>query len=208
MQSEQLAELMREEIRAGTWAAGQPLVQEELAKRYQVSRIPIREALLMLASGGLVTSRAGGGHAVKELSAEEVDELYDLRLQIEPSLSPYIVENASPRQLRDWRTLLRELNDTPRSSPEWVKKNFAFHLSMYEAAQRPHSLRLVKLLLDLTFSYVQVFMSHTDVINNVEQEHDEMLNFIEKCDASGLEATIREHLQTTQRCLSANLRDV
>jgi DNA-binding GntR family transcriptional regulator len=206
MQTEELTELLREDIRTGVLRAGQALVQEELAKRFSVSRIPIREALLTLAAGGIVTARPGGGHAVRSLSPREVEELYDLRILIEPSLSTEIVANASPNDLRSWRRMASELRIMKTPGKSWVTKNYQFHLAIYDVTERDHTIRVIRSLLDLTLPYSRLFMSETGESDKVDDEHDQMLQAIEDRNAKLLRDTLSTHLHTTQRSVSAFLK--
>ncbi|WP_347557328.1 GntR family transcriptional regulator [Robbsia sp. KACC 23696] len=213
MQTEDLTELLREDIRSGILVPGQSLVQEELAKRFSVSRIPIREALMTLAADGIVIARQGGGHAVRKLRAEEVEELYDLRMSIEPGLSPYIVANASRKSIEKWRQMAQTLRGMDTNSRGWVTENYRFHLSIYACAEREHSLRLIRALLDLTMPYSRMFMAELgseqtppDEVH-VHDEHDEMVTLIEAGNAEALRQIITQHLSTTRRHVSNYLSE-
>ena len=77
---------LREAILAGEYAPGDRVRQEELAGRHGASRLPVREALRMLAAEGLVTLVANTGAWVTALEPAECDELYRIRERIEPLL--------------------------------------------------------------------------------------------------------------------------
>src|SRR5688500_2920250 len=95
-----IADSLRDEILRGVIEPGAPLRQEELAERFQVSRIPVRDALLRLESQGLVHVYSNRGAFVISLSADEVREIYDMRILLEGDL----IERAVPRMTaEDWR---------------------------------------------------------------------------------------------------------
>lgn len=73
---------IREDIASGDLSPGTPLVEVAMAERYRVSRTPIREALRMLEQDGLV-ERAERGMRVRARSAEEILEIYDVRITLE-----------------------------------------------------------------------------------------------------------------------------
>src|SRR5471032_930560 len=136
MHSDEMAKILRQGIREGVLQPGQVLVQEQLAERFKVSRIPVREALRMLTAEGLLTSKPGGGATVVNLSAVEVAELWDIRLAIEPTLAFPIVENVRPSDLRRWEEFI-SMMDTQDGDPEkWVKMNYAFHCDMYSIVNK------------------------------------------------------------------------
>src|SRR5919202_169118 len=77
---------LRERILHGTYPEGEPLRQDALAEELGVSRIPVREALRQLEAEGLVTFNPHRGAVVSTLSLGEIDELFELRAEIELNL--------------------------------------------------------------------------------------------------------------------------
>ena len=84
--SGRIAGALREEILGGRYLPGERIRQEDIAARYGASRIPVREALAMLAAEGLVTLVANAGAWVTRLSAAECAEVYLIRERLEPLL--------------------------------------------------------------------------------------------------------------------------
>ena len=97
-----IAASLREEILRGVIPPGQALRQEELAGRFSVSRLPVRDALLRLEAEGLVDVFPNRGAFVTTLSADEVREIYHLRILLEGDA----IETAVPRMTSaDWRRI-------------------------------------------------------------------------------------------------------
>ncbi|MFF2507534.1 GntR family transcriptional regulator [Streptomyces sp. NPDC058067] len=78
-----VGEHIRSSIYDGTFAPGTRLVEQELAERYSVSRLPVREALRVLHNEGLVEHLPTRGMVVRTLDERQVCELYDLREVLE-----------------------------------------------------------------------------------------------------------------------------
>ncbi|MEM8863212.1 MAG: GntR family transcriptional regulator, partial [Chloroflexota bacterium] len=78
-----VADAVRTAILQGELRGGDPLRQEELAEKYGVSKIPVREALFVLQSEGLVDFSTGRGATVSRLSPAEADEIYVMRIALE-----------------------------------------------------------------------------------------------------------------------------
>ena len=95
MRPDEIASAVRRAVLERVISPGQVINQEELAKRFGVSRIPLREALRTLVGEGLIIIKPGLGAIVTELDPDAVDELYGLRLRLEPSLASDIVEPVS-----------------------------------------------------------------------------------------------------------------
>jgi DNA-binding GntR family transcriptional regulator len=139
--SEVVAETLRNDITYGRIAPGSALRQEELAERFAVSRIPIREALRELERDGLVRVLPNRGAFVVRLSGDEILEITNLRILIERDL----VANAVPRCDTCNLLAIKEAERTARrlaSTAEWIEADRAFHRALYAPAGRPRQLEL------------------------------------------------------------------
>ena len=140
-----IAESLRDEILRGDIPPGAPLRQEELAARFLVSRIPVRDALLRLEAQGLVHVYPNRGAFVIALSADEVREIYDLRILLEGDL----IERAVPRMTADdWRRTDAAHAEATRTAggADWMDGDWAFHRALYAPAGRTRQLALVEQL--------------------------------------------------------------
>ena len=115
--SGQITARIREKIVNGAYPPGSPLLQDVIAAEFGVSKIPVREALVQLRAEGLVDVFAHRGFQVRPLSAVEVDEVFRLRLQIEPvrpeSANDYAVSLYS--ELEPSRPISQSLTVAPMS---------------------------------------------------------------------------------------------
>ena len=138
-----IAETLREEILRGSVAPGQALRQEELAERFGVSRLPVRDALLRLEAQGLVHVYPNRGAFVISLSADEVAEIFEMRILLEGD----IIERAVPRMTAEhWRRIDAAHAEATRTAggPEWIEGDWRFHRTLYEAAARPRQLATIE----------------------------------------------------------------
>jgi DNA-binding GntR family transcriptional regulator len=81
---EQIFDLVLSELKNGGFAPGTRITEEGLAKRLEVSRTPIREALGQLSRQGVLLLRAGGGYLVPSPTVESIRQIIEVRLLIEP----------------------------------------------------------------------------------------------------------------------------
>ncbi len=81
--ADQLRESIEESIATGTLGPGAPLDEADLARQYQVSRTPVREALLQLAATGMVELRHRRGAAVAEVGATRLVEMFEVMAELE-----------------------------------------------------------------------------------------------------------------------------
>ena len=87
--SDRLVDVVREFILSGVIAADVPIRQDALAAELRVSKIPLREALARLEQDGLVVSYANRGFFVRPMSPEEAEEIYALRIKLEPDAAAH-----------------------------------------------------------------------------------------------------------------------
>lgn len=193
MKAEDAALEIRRSIRQGILAPGDELIQEQVAAKLGVSRIPLREALQSLAATGIVTAEPGRGFRVTKLDRDEVAELYGLRLAIEPALAPAIVAAGGPAQVDRLTTLDADMRAADRPE-QWAQLNYLFHVEMYAAAAGAHTLRLIRQLLDLVTPYSNLYVHGMGGQTRAEGEHAEMVAAIADRKDNKVEEQIRLHL--------------
>lgn len=184
------ADAIRERILSGALEPGATLNQNELAERLGISRIPVRDALRYLAAEGLVTLRAHATATVTPLSVEDLQELYDLRLAIEPTLSRQAMDHVRAKDIERMRELLEEMRSAEPS--RWLDLNRRFHETLYLRARKPRSTEIVERIRQATDRYVRIYqrLDH----EKVHREHEMILEAIEAGHARRLEALVSAHL--------------
>jgi DNA-binding GntR family transcriptional regulator len=154
MRPDEIVTLLRRAIRERVLVPGQSLNQDDLAKRFGVSRIPLREALRTLVGEGLVAMRPGIGAVVTELDPAELDELLTLRALLEPPLLAGVVNRAGPADFAGLRQMVTRLADIAENDQDaWSSQEYLFHRRVFELAGLPHSLRLATQVLNLLEPY-------------------------------------------------------
>src|SRR5258708_342462 len=106
--AQELAAFIREGIIRGEFEPGQRLGEQRLAAQYGVSRIPLREALRILAGEGFVRSEHYGGTYVATLDTEAAHDLLDVRAVLEPLAAAQAAVRRTPEQLETFHRLLDE----------------------------------------------------------------------------------------------------
>jgi len=135
--AEQIADRIRTEIEEGRLVPGAPLNQVDLAARFSLSRIPVREALRQLVAEGYVTYRPNkGANVVSALSLEDVQEIIEIRECLEARLMDRAVERLTPEAVDEAAEALRALNRA-RTAQEVHGAHQRFHTLLYRAAERP-----------------------------------------------------------------------
>lgn len=142
---ELVLESVRQAILAGVLEPGARLRQEELADLFGTSRIPVREALRALEYEGLVSSEPHRGFTVTALDADDVEEVYDLRIILEGHAVRLAVPLLTDEDLEDLEVLFQRMQSA--STPdEQLATRERFYVRLYSVCGRP---RLVGLIMRL-----------------------------------------------------------
>lgn len=204
MHPEDIAALLRRAVRERVLTPGQPLNQDELARRFGVSRIPLREALRTLSGEGLIVMRPGMGAMVIELDAHEVEELYDLRLQLEPPLARAVAGQVRPRDIDELDSLVRRMAHAPKADPEeWSGLHYVFRRRLYEMSGRRHALRLVTQLLNLVEPYSRYYAHVLGAQDRVGVELANEVDALRAGDGERLAELIGANIEHVRRALVA-----
>jgi DNA-binding GntR family transcriptional regulator len=203
---DEIAVALRRAVRERAIPPGQAVNQDELARRFGVSRIPLREALRTLVGEGLIIMKPGLGAVVTELDAGEVQELYGLRLQLEPPLAKDIVDHVRRRDLDDLTALAASMKALgEKDSEEWSDLNYRFHRRVYELSERRHAVRLVVQVLNLVEPYARV---HAHVLGSrpdTQQGLDDVIEALRVGDAERLEQLIADGIRSARAALMSSM---
>src|SRR5512143_2711938 len=139
---------IRERILRGYYPEGEPLRQDAIGVELGVSRIPVREALRQLEAEGLVTFNPHRGAVVSSLSLGEIDELFELRAQIEGDLLRRAIPRMTPEQLSRATAVLDEFESalSAGEAARWGPLNWHFHAALYAPACRPFTMGVLQKL--------------------------------------------------------------
>ena len=130
----EVAELLRERIFSRELAPGSWIDELKLAEEYGISRTPLREALKVLATEGLVTMKVRRGAYVTEVSERDLTDVYHLLALLESDAAGVVAIQASESQLHELQDLHRELEKATGNRERFFEINEAFHTRLLEIA--------------------------------------------------------------------------
>ncbi|BBZ16061.1 GntR family transcriptional regulator [Mycolicibacterium gadium] len=188
-----IASQLRAEILHGDVVPGAKLAQVGLAERFGVSRIPVRDALALLAGEGLVEPLSNATAIVTRMSIEELQELYDLRLSIEPKTTAIAVPHVGRAEIIYMRKQLAIMSE-PTDARTWLAANTEFHAAVYRRSNRPRTIELIEHLRRLTDRYVYLHLEVIGQTGHIGSEHAEILAAVERGDAATTARLTGDHL--------------
>jgi DNA-binding GntR family transcriptional regulator len=205
-----IADQLREQIVQGVFRPGQQINESALASQLRTSRGPLREALQRLSQEGLLVSHRNRGVFVKELSTDDVKEIYAVREAVE-SAAATILMDAGPEKINATCDVLKGIiKDMSKqvAASDWqalARLDMQFHISFVAGTGNTRLIRIYETLaaesrmciLNLEVSYPRV-----DVL---VQEHQTLLDLLEAGERNGLQDAIRRHLGTAVEDLTATM---
>jgi len=131
---EEVAELLRQRIFNRELAPGSWIDELKLAEEYGISRTPLREALKVLATEGLVTMKVRRGAYVTEVSDSDLANVYHLLALLESDAAEVVATKATDAQIRELQSLHNELEKSVKNRERFFEINEAFHMRLLEIA--------------------------------------------------------------------------
>jgi DNA-binding GntR family transcriptional regulator len=201
--------LLRDAIIRCELAPGERLVIDDLARRFHVSIIPVREALRLLQSEGLVVSVAHVGATVAPISQASVHEVFAILEGLEVVSTREAAIRGTEPEIEELTVLVGAMDraisgDRPA---QWADLNTTFHLAIGRIAAMPLLEDMLRRALDhwdrLRRHYFRGVLARR--IDQAQAEHHQLLTHITRRDLAGLEQTVRKHNQGALASYSAYL---
>lgn len=198
--SSAIAERLRQEILSGQHASGAQLRQDALAAAYDVSRIPVREALFQLEAEGLVRIEPHKGAVVTSLSLEEVNDVFDLRAELESRLFRASIPELTPEDFARLDAIQKQFASAiaQRDTMQWGTLNAEMHAALYAGARLPRTASIVAGLLQTSDRYTRMQLSTPAAMKRAEREHAELIRLAAKRDVKAACALLVRHIETVR----------
>lgn len=196
--SEQIFSLVRDRIVSGRIPVDVAIRQDALAAELGVSKIPLREALARLEQDGLLVSQANRGFFVRPLSADEVEEVYALRLKIEPEAVSMASRMATDSDRASAYQMLQELDHAAATDKTQIGRlNRAFHISLVRPLKRQVTIQIVERLNIICERYVGKHLEPAGRDDRAHREHSAMYELWAAGKADEVAAVMHDHIAST-----------
>ena len=206
--SDRVFEIVREQIVTGKLPTLQPIRQDALASALGVSKIPLREALARLEQEGLLSSQANRGYFVRPMSTSEVEEIFSMRLKIEPDAAGYACTVATAEDKIVTQDAFDDLDRAYSMTDrlfELTNKNRDFHTAMVQPGGRTLTTQMVERLQTLAERYVLAHLKPAGREGRAHLEHRALLTAWLAGDSALLTRLLAEHIQATLEDLRLEL---
>lgn len=203
-------ELIRQAILDGGLSPGERLKEEELAQRLGISRTPVREALLILQTEGLVEAAPNRGATVRAHDADELDDLYHLRALLEGHAARQAALRATDETVAAlWASCDRFADVASKDDVRAiVQENMFFHHAVLEAAGSARLAAMVRKVIELPLVYRSYIWYSPRQREISVHYHRQITHALETRDAERAEWVMKEHVFEARDLLVAHVREL
>jgi len=190
------ADLIRQAIVEGRVAPGQRLKEEELAQQLGISRTPIREALLVLQTEGLLEGAPNRGATVRMYDVAALEEMYELRAVLESHAARRAATRVTPAQLDVLRSSCERFAALVGAEdvPALVAENGVFHDTILAAADSERLSGMVRQVVALPLTYKSYVWYSPQQSSASYHYHLQLVKALERGDGERAELVMREHV--------------
>ncbi|WP_229999559.1 GntR family transcriptional regulator [Pseudomonas carnis] len=185
---------LRDGILNGRLAGGTALRQEELARMFGVSRMPVREALLKLEAQGLVRNVPNKGAIVLQMNVDDAVETYAIRLLLEPEALRQSIPNLCKEDFKQAREHIVAM-ESETDLESLGRLNRLFHMSLYRRTPNKKLLRLIDIELQEEERFLRLHLSAMGLGEMAQDDHKALVSLAEARAPEEAASVLRQHLQ-------------
>ena len=192
-----VADKLRDQIIRGEIPEGAQLRQDAIATQYQVSRIPVREALRQLDAEGLIAIVPNRGAIVPALSPDDVEELFSIRALLEPEVLKLSIPHLTEQDFTEAAAILRKYVSELRREDHvsaWGRLNWQFHSTLYARAVLPRFMAVIRNVNNSGERYTRLQLYLTHGIKRANEEHHKILELCRNRDVDAACTLLRDHI--------------
>ncbi len=190
--AEKIHRILKSEILRGEIESGTMLSESKLAKRFGVSRTPVREALSMLANDRLTFALPQRGHQVRTISFSEAMDAFQIRELLEVEAVRLAVHCISAEKIGYLKKLIKDAKDGDSSA-----FNFEFHTIIAKASENRILAEFIEEMLTLMERILLVDPEYRQYTQDAWQPESEIVAALEKRDEAAASEAMRRHIRDT-----------
>jgi len=196
--SEQIYNTIRDRLISGELTVDKAIRQDALAKELGVSKIPLREAFARLERDGLLVSITNRGFFVPPMSVDEAEEVYALRLKIEPDAVARAAKLATDAERQHVFDCLKNLSQVDsHDRVVWGGLHRAFHMALVHPSQGKITFKIIERLHVVCERYVNKHLEPTGRTKRAMREHTAMLEAWNNGQSKIVRSMMHDHISST-----------
>jgi DNA-binding GntR family transcriptional regulator len=195
--AEELRLQLADEIVRGTLAPGSALDETDIARRFSVSRTPVREALRQLAASGLIEARAHRGAVVAQPSNERLSGMFEAMAELEALCAGLAAERMTPTERHRLEAIHEELRVLSHAGDpdRFHEINEHFHSAIYAGSQNGHIAEITLATRKRVQPFRRAQFRNLGRLAKSHAEHDRVVVAILRGDRNGAANAMRAHIE-------------
>jgi DNA-binding GntR family transcriptional regulator len=193
---EHVFDSLKQAIIRGNMSPDEWLVESHIADTLGISRTPVREAIHKLEREGLIERQPRGGFTVLGLTRDDIEETFGIRAVLEGYAARLAAIKHHKKELAPLEKKIEEFEKylAQKQQAELTRINTEFHDLLYALSKSPKLVHMINGLRDQIFRFRQMILKKSRMAKISNEDHKQMLEFIRKRDAAGVEALVRGHI--------------
>lgn len=197
----QVREVLVDRLLRGELEPGSSLNESELCDELGISRTPLREALLRLEFEGFLLSSPGKGFSVRPLETETAEELTLIASDLE-RLAVSLTEDFSDDHLAELRRLNEKRRAVADQPAECVMADREWHDELVSRCGNEQLVQILDLVRNRLYRYGRAFMQDDFRVEEALDQHERIMDALERCDRDDALRGVEEHWETSRRAAS------
>ena len=188
--------------------SGEKITEREIVKEFGVSRTPVREALCMLTTTGLIRFIPDKGFVIAKLTAKEIKNIIETRIVLERFALKLAIQRIKPKEIRNLNLLLSKMKRAVKDK-DTAK---VFHISnlFYDqiilASENQELFNFIQLLNNKIYHFRNVSFSTPNELEEYFTEHEKMLNALTNKDEETAHKLAKESIQNVNSIISRKIK--
>jgi DNA-binding GntR family transcriptional regulator len=189
---------------------GQKIIYRELKEKLSMSPTPIIQALKWLEIQGFAYRKPNRGYYIAPCTLEELEELFDIRQLLEPSLVPAAVENLDEAGLEELQSSLKAYRSVENHiyMKERLFRNREFHLTLASLSKKLNQIRILENIFDLLFLKYGGNYLPIPSLKSVNQEHRMIFEYVAARKSKEARKLLSKHTSNVRKQVVTSYRQM
>jgi len=196
---------LRDKIISAEILPGESISLRDLAAKFGVSLMPVREALWQLESEKIIVIESNKRIHVNTLTAKDMEEALRLRVLLESTAAQRACDLRSEEDMPILKRLLESMDSSMERPKLYMRKNTQFHFSIYSHSDSPLLLEIIGRLWARVGPYVYTYAISTHSLSHAMKCHWDMFEAFKNRDKEKIKEALREDLESTARIIIPSL---
>ena len=193
---------LKDNIISAEFLPGETVTLRDLAEKFHVSHMPVREALWQLESEKIIVIERNRKIRVNELTAKQLDEALRLRIMLESSAVERACERRPDRAIPEVKKLLEAMRSAAEKRPRiYIRKNTEFHFAIYSYADSPLLLEIIQSLLARVHPYIYLHAVDKSHLGFAMKCHQEMFEAFADRDKKRITEALRRDIKAAAEAI-------